>query len=104
MSRTLTNINCEITSMEMYMALPATSSQTAGNSNWKSTIISNWEFQVSRSYVWSLYTLYMTHGNGKLEDDCDEDEIYSAQNEISGERIGEHAFPSICFLELGSPV
>jgi hypothetical protein len=46
----------------------------------------------------------MTHGNKKLDLDCANDEIRRAQNENSSECVEEYAFPSICSLELDSPV
>jgi hypothetical protein len=51
-----------------------------------------------------MYDWYMTHGDNKLELDYEEDEIRRAQNEISSERVDEDALPSICSLELDSPV
>ena len=50
-------------------------------------------------------TRIMTHGNKKLDHNYGDDEIRRAQNEINSERIEEYyASPSICFLELDSPV
>ena len=47
----------------------------------------------------------MTHGDIKLDQDYGDDEIRRAQNEINSERVEEYnAFPSICSLELDSPV
>jgi hypothetical protein len=46
----------------------------------------------------------MTHGDFKLDRDYCEDEIRRAQNEIKSERVEEYAFPSICSLDLDSPV
>ena len=46
----------------------------------------------------------MTHGDKKLDLDYQDDEIRRAQNETKSERIEEYAFPSICSLELDSPV
>jgi hypothetical protein len=51
-----------------------------------------------------MYDLYMTHGDIKLDLDYGEDEIRRAQNEIKSERVDEYVFPSICSLELDSPV
>ena len=46
----------------------------------------------------------MTHGDFKLGLDYGDDEKRRAQNEICSERVEEYAFPSICSLELNSPV
>ena len=46
----------------------------------------------------------MTHCDQKLDLDYGDDEIRRAQNKASSERVEEYAFPSICSLELDSPV
>jgi hypothetical protein len=47
----------------------------------------------------------MTHGDIKLYQDYGDDEIRCAQKEINSESIEEYASsPSVCFLELDSPV
>ena len=46
----------------------------------------------------------MTHGDVKLDIDNGYDEKHRTQNEISSDRVEEYAFPSICSLELDSPV
>ena len=47
----------------------------------------------------------MTHGDIKLDYGYGNDEIRRAQNEINSERVEEYyASPSICPLELDSPV
>lgn len=52
-----------------------------------------------------IYELYMTHGDIKLDQDYGDDEIRRAQNKINSERVEEYyASPSICSLELDSPV
>ena len=51
-----------------------------------------------------IYDLYMTHGDAELDFDCGVDEVHRAQNEIKSERVRRKAFPSICSLELDSPV
>jgi hypothetical protein len=48
--------------------------------------------------------MYMTHVDKKLDKDNVDDEIHCAQYEISSDRVEEYAFPSICSLELDSPV
>lgn len=40
----------------------------------------------------------------KLDLDYEDDKIRRAQNEIKTERVEEYAFPSICSLQLDSPV
>jgi hypothetical protein len=46
----------------------------------------------------------MTHGYFKLNLDYEDDEVRRGQNEISHECVEEYASPSICSLELDSPV
>jgi hypothetical protein len=48
--------------------------------------------------------MYMTHSDKKLDIDNADDEKRRAQYEISSDRVEEYAFPSICSLELDSPV
>jgi len=43
-------------------------------------------------------------GDKKLGLDYDDDEIHRAQNKNSIERVEEYTVPSICSLELDSPV
>ena len=51
-----------------------------------------------------MYDLCMTHGDKKLDLDYGDNEIRRAQNEIKSDRVEEYAFPSICSLDLDSPV
>jgi hypothetical protein len=46
----------------------------------------------------------MTHGNFKLVLDYGDDEVRRAQNKTGSEWVEDYAFPSICSLELDSPV
>ena len=70
----------------------------------------NFEIQLNAAHVgshniWTIvYDLYMTHGDKKLGLDGGDDEIRRAQDEINSERVEEYTFPSICSLELDSPV
>ena len=114
MLSTLTNINCEIKSMEVYSALFAISIQFSATIHEFSFSTRHWEFenQLNAAHmesqwhdIWTtMYDLYMTHVDIKLDLDYEDDEIHRAQNEINSERVEEYAFPSICSLELDSPV
>ena len=46
----------------------------------------------------------MTHVDKKLNKNYGDDEIDRAENEISAECVEEYTSPSICSLELDSPV
>ena len=52
-----------------------------------------------------LGAVTLSHGDIKLYEHYGDDEICRAQNEINSERVEEqYASPSICSLELDSPV
>ena len=114
MPGTFTNINCEMKSMAVYSALFAMTIHCTVDSNESSfsTYIckSQFENQLNAAHIGShdvftiIHNLHMTHGNIKLDQDYDDDEICCAQNEINSECVEEYAFPTICSLELDSPI
>ena len=102
-------------SMEVYSALFAMVIHSEADSNESSFSTDIWEFEKSaecRSILGAIYLnnnvttciCIMTHGDIELDLDYGDDEIRRAQNEIKSERVDEYAFPSICSLDLDSPV
>ena len=89
--------------MAVYSALFAMVIHWIAGTNEVSFSTFDWEFanQLNTVYTGSHD---ITHADIKLDLDYRDDEVHRAQNEINSERIEEYASPTICFLELDSPV
>lgn len=115
-TRRLTITNCEMKSMALYNELFAmTIHSTAGFSSESfSTAVWKVENQLDDDHIGShdmhniwkiIYGLYTTHVDIKLYQHYGNDEICRAQKEINSVRVEEYyRSPSVCFLELDSPV